>query len=160
MQAEELIKHFDLQPHPEGGFFKESYRASGKTKTASGERSFSTGIYFLIPAGKKSSLHRLASDEGWHFYLGDPLKLFQISSDDKFSETILGHDVSVGQKLQHFVPAGDWFGAMPLSGSNGFSFVGCTVAPGFDFADFEMGNRSELLAMYPHARPIIERLMN
>lgn len=152
-----LISLYDLLPHPEGGFFKETYRDVGLvSKTAlperfSGDRCFSTAIYFLIPEGKKSCLHRIKSDEVWHFYLGGPLTLVQIAPDGRIDKIILGQDVLHGQKLQHVVPAGYWFGAYPNQGSN-YSFVGCTVAPGFDFADFEMGQRDDLLKLFPHAK--------
>lgn len=144
---QDLIALYELEPHPEGGFFKETYRDSGVIDQDSlpenftGDRNFSTAIYFLIPEGKKSHLHRLKSDEVWHFYLGEPLTLIQISEQGKVEKIILGQDVKKGHKVQHVVPKGCWFGSYPNPNS-GFSFVGCTVAPGFDFADFEMGLRT------------------
>ena len=153
----ELIELYQLQPHPEGGYFKETYRASeAVAKTAlpdrfDGDRNFSTAIYFLIPEGKKSNLHRIKSDEVWHFYLGGPLILIQISPQGKIDKIILGQDIKNGQRVQHVVPAGFWFGAYPNPQTQ-FSFVGCTVAPGFDFSDFEMGKRNDLLKQYPHAK--------
>nr|BFD32272.1 cupin domain-containing protein [Pigmentibacter ruber] len=157
MELKELIELYDLQPHPEGGYFKESYRAETKTSTPNGERNSSTAIYFLIPVGKKSALHRIASDEVWHFYLGAPLKIIQISPDGILSQVILGQDLKAGHKLQHVVPAGYWFGAISMNDRD-YSFVGCTVAPGFDFNDFEIGQRSKLNEMFPHAKNIIELL--
>ncbi|MBI4236802.1 MAG: cupin domain-containing protein [Deltaproteobacteria bacterium] len=161
--AEALIQHFQLQPHPEGGFFRETFRDGGTIPQAalpkrfSGDRSFSTAIYFLLPEGKRSQLHRITADELWHFYLGDPLVVVEIRPDGRTTETLLGHDVLAGQCVQHVVPAGHWFGAYPAPGSR-FSFVGCTVAPGFDFADFEMGEREALLRQFPQARDVVERL--
>lgn len=161
--ANDLIKIYDLQPHPEGGFFRETYRddsvipKQGLPEKFNGPRHFSTAIYFLLPAGAKSSLHRILSDEVWHFYLGDPLTVVEIDSTGKVIKTILGRDVLRGQKVQHVVMAGHWFGAYPNDGGT-FSFVGCTVAPGFDFADFEMAKREDLLKVFPHAREVIERL--
>ncbi len=161
----ELIKCLDMSPHPEGGYFKETYRSRGKIKNDSlpanfkGERNYSTSIYFLLPQGVRSHLHRLASDEIWHFYLGGPMTLVQLYSDGKVVEVTLGQDLRAGQKLQHVVPAGCWFGGYPNPGVE-YSLVGCTVAPGFDFSDFQMGKRLELLKQFPHAKTLIERLTN
>jgi predicted cupin superfamily sugar epimerase len=161
--VEQLIKTFDLMPHPEGGYFKETYRASESAKQTAlpkrfkGERSFSTAIYYLLPEGAKSRLHRIASDEIWHFYLGGPLVVVEILSDGSSKKTTLGQDISKGQSVQYVVRAGNWFGAFPQEGTE-YSFVGCTVAPGFDFSDFEMGDRSLLMAQYPNARKEIEQL--
>ncbi|MDP2599496.1 MAG: cupin domain-containing protein [Deltaproteobacteria bacterium] len=161
--AEDLVKILDLKPHPEGGFFKETYRDEGKIvqkalpEKFKGDRHFSTAIYFLLPEGTKSSFHRIQSDEVWHFYLGGSLTIVQIAPDGKMEKITLGSDVKKGEKLQYVVPAGYWFGAYPNSGSS-YSFVGCTVSPGFDFADFEMGKREELLKQYPNARQEIELL--
>jgi len=158
-----LIRLYNLRPHPEGGYFKETYRAGeALSQTAlgsafSGERSCSTAILFLLAEGEFSRLHRIKSDELWHFYLGGPLSIIQISPKGAIETVILGDDAEAGQKLQHTVPAGWWFGAYSASGS-GYSLVGCTVSPGFDFADFELGRRAELLRLFPHAKIIIERL--
>lgn len=152
-----LISLYNLQPHPEGGFFKETYRDAGVIrhdalpKPFTGERNYSTAIYFLLPEGKKSHLHRIRSDEVWHFYLGGPLTLIQISPDGKREQIILGQDIQHGQTVQHVVPKDYWFGAY-VNPHAEFSFVGCTVAPGFDFADFELGNRDALLQRYPQAK--------
>ena len=159
----ELVALYDLQPHPEGGYFKETYRDKGVIEKSAlppqfcGRRNFSTAIYFLLPEGKKSHLHRIKSDEVWHFYLGGPLSIVQIAPQGAVDTIVLGNDITNGQVLQHVVPAGFWFGAYPNAGSC-FSFVGCTVAPGFDFADFEMGKREDLLRQFPHARETIESL--
>lgn len=158
-----IIDTLDLQPHPEGGYFRESYRSPELTPETAlprrygGERSHVTAIYYLLPEGTKSGMHRLQSDELWHFYLGGPLRLVQIFPDGKLEEVLIGPDIEAGQKLQHAVPRGCWFGACPTPGSS-FTLVGCTVAPGFDFADFEMGRQDDLLAEFPHARRVIEQL--
>lgn len=160
---QDLIKLYNLEPHPEGGYFRETYRAKGATtknalpKNFKGDRNYSTAIYFLLPEGAQSKLHRLQSDEVFHFYLGGPLTVVQIFPDGKVEKTVMGADVTGGHKLQHVVPAGCWFGAYPNPGSR-FSFIGTTVAPGFDFQDFELGNRSELLKQFPRAREVIELL--
>ncbi|OGQ45176.1 MAG: cupin [Deltaproteobacteria bacterium RIFCSPLOWO2_02_FULL_46_8] len=161
--VKELVTIFDLKPHPEGGFFKETFRDSefipqkALPSRFKSDRNFSTAIYFLLPEGTKSRLHRIASDEVWHFYLGDSLTIVQISPKGEVEKIVLGQDVKTGQKVQHVVPEGYWFGAYPNSGSR-YSFVGCTVAPGFDFADFEMGKRSDLLKQFPKAKEVIELL--
>lgn len=149
----DLVKRFGLEPHPEGGFFKETYRAAGKF----GERIFSTAIYFLLPEGKFSALHRIKSDEMWHFYLGGPLLVTEITSKGELIETRLGQNIAAGERLQYLVPAGNWFGARPITGA-GYSLVGCTVSPGFDFADFEMGQRDELKRLFPQHQSIIDTL--
>ncbi|HAT72225.1 MAG TPA: cupin [Elusimicrobia bacterium] len=152
-----LIKAYALEEHPEGGFFRESYRAAGLTATPRGTRNFSTAIYFLLKKGQVSRLHRIKSDEVWHFYSGGPLTVARLLQDGRAEKTVLGRDLAAGQKFQHAVPAGCWFGAYPSPGTE-FSLVGCTVAPGFDFADFEIGGRGELLKEFPRAAALIKKL--
>ncbi|HVA67463.1 MAG TPA: cupin domain-containing protein [Elusimicrobiota bacterium] len=158
-----LIRLYNLRPHPEGGYFRETYRAGKALPRAAlgsafgGARSCSTAVYFLLAQGEFSRLHRIKSDEVWHFYLGGPLSIAQISPEGAIETVILGRDAEAGQTLQHAVPAGWWFGAYPAPGS-GYSLVGCTVSPGFDFADLELGRRADLLGLFPHAKAIIERL--
>ena len=162
-QLKRLIRNYKLKAHPEGGYFRESYRSTGTIPAAAldgsfiGPRSYSTAIYFLLPEGSISRLHRIKSDEIWHFYLGGPLNLAQIMPDGRVVSVTLGRDIKAGQEFQHVVPAGCWFGASPSPGS-GFSFVGCTVAPGFDFADFELARPAKLLAQFPQAGKIIKKL--
>jgi uncharacterized protein len=162
ISANTLIKIFDLKEHPEGGYFKESYRSSEIISRQAlpprykGGRCFSTSIYFLLPVGSISRFHRIASDEVWHFYMGGPLELLQIPPDGKMEKVILGQDIAAGQKFQHVVPAGCWFGARP-SMDSAYSFVGCTVAPGFDFADFELANPEDLSRRHPDLKEEILR---
>lgn len=159
----QLVRDLRLEPHPEGGYFRETYRAAetiphaALPKRFSGERAYATAIYFLLPAGKFSALHRIQADEVWHFYLGGPLTVVQIAPNGKVERTVLGPDLANGHTLQHVVPAGHWFGAYPNTGS-AFALVGCTVAPGFDFADFQMGARTELLRQFPQEKEVITRL--
>lgn len=163
VSVERLIEAYGLVPHPEGGFFRETYRsgdvigASALPSRYSGSRAASTAIYYLLPEGTMSRLHRVASDEVWHFYLGGALRLVEILSDGNVRETRLGTDIARGDEVQYVVRAGTWFGAYPEEGS-GYSLVGCTVAPGFDFADFELGKRDALLSRYPQAHSAIRRL--
>jgi len=155
---DELILSYALQPHPEGGFYRETYRSRETMPVLSGElRNASTAIYYLLPKGQKSRLHRIKSDEIWHFYGGDPLIISEIFPDGTVRETLLGSDVLKGQVPQHMVPAGNWFGAQPAPESR-FSFCGCTVSPGFDFKDFEMGSKEGLRLEFPEATKLIESL--
>ena len=142
--AQDWIELLGLVKHPEGGYYRETYRSAATV----GARAVSTAIYFLLPAGEVSSLHRIKSDELWHFYAGNPLTIHIIAG--RCSTIALNAD-----NPQTVVPAGNWFGATV---ETGFALVGCTVAPGFDFCDFEMASRPALLAAYPQHRRIIERL--
>lgn len=144
---EALIAQWSMRPHPEGGYYAETYRANltlpnhALPTAFAGDRSASTAIVFLLPIGTQSSLHRIAADEVWHFYGGDPLVVVsctEVTDPPVFDRTVLGIDLSKGMTVQHVVKAGLWFGAVPLPGPVGYSFVGCTVAPGFDFEDFEL----------------------
>jgi predicted cupin superfamily sugar epimerase len=155
----ELVESLGLAPHPEGGFFRETYRAAERftPEGIGAPRAVSTAILYLLGEGDKSRLHRIKSDELWHYHLGGGLRLTQLLPGGRIEETLLGPDLAAGQKLQHAVPAGAWFGAEPLAGA-GFCLVGCTVAPGFDFADFELGKRNALVEEYPLAREAIVRL--
>lgn len=156
MQARELIERFGLLPHPEGGHYRETYRSGGTIPAAAlppafgGDRQYSTAIVFLLENGDVSRLHRIRSDEIWHFYGGGPLRLAMISPEGAVREIVLGSDIGAGKHVQTIVPAGVWFGAKPCAGT-AFSLVGCTVAPGFDFADFEMGEREALKTAFPEA---------
>jgi predicted cupin superfamily sugar epimerase len=163
-EARAVIERLSLVPHPEGGFFRETFRAPLAVPTAAGERAASTAIYFLLPAGTFSALHRVQSDEIWHHYDGDPvaIHLLRDSSDPQKAHTLehrvlmLGRDLANGQAPQVVVPAGAWQAAVPVG--DRYTLCGCTVAPGFDFADFEMPPRAELVARMPAWREVIERL--
>ncbi len=145
MTLQEVLKHFNLQPHPEGGYFQETYRS----KDSFGDRSCSTAIYYLLPKGAHSRFHRIKSDEIWHFYLGGPLRIAELGREGSLKETLLGANVTKGQVLQYCVPAGVWFGARPAQGTE-YALVGCTVSPGFDYADFEIATEKDL-APWPGA---------
>ncbi len=165
MTADQLIATLELEPHPEGGFFRETYRATETVSRAvlparfRGDRVFSTAVYFLIHGKQFSALHRICSDELWHFYLGEPLELVEITSDGRLTTTLLGHDITAGARPQAVIPAGSWFGArLARSSSHPFALVGCTVAPGFDVEDFELAARGELLAAYPQHEDMIRAM--
>jgi hypothetical protein len=157
------IERLQLEPHPEGGYFRQTYRSDvviareGLPVGFSGARAVSTAIYFLLEEENFSAFHRLRSDEIWHFYVGKPLVVHVIDAEGKYSGILLGDDPEAGQVLQAVVRAGCRF-ASHVADRKGFAVVGCTVAPGFDFADFEMAKRDELVAGYPEFLPIIERL--
>ena len=163
MTAEEAVALLGLQPHPEGGFYRETYRAPevlariALPERFAGPRAMSTAILYLLPEGGKSRLHRIASDELWHFHLGGPLEIVELTESGQVEKTILGGALDRGEVLQKAVAAGRWFGARPKAGS-GWCLVGCTVAPGFDFADFQMGRREDLLTAFPTARAEIMAL--
>lgn len=142
----EIIEHFDMQPHPEGGFFNETYRSDLVINTSIGKRCASTAIHFLITKDSISHFHRLNSDEGWHYHLGEPLKIIEITPEGDLLETLLGPNFREGQKLQHMIPAGHWFAS---TSTGDFSLVGCTVAPGFEFDDFEMAKYEDLASEFP-----------
>ena len=151
-----------LQPHPEGGHFRETYRspealaATALPGRFGASRALSTAIYYLLKAGDHSRLHRLLADEVWHLYEGGPLHLHMITVSGDYRRLTLGRDVDRGETYQCVVPNGCWFGAEPGEGA-AFVLVGCTVAPGFDFADFEMGTRGALLAAFPQHRELVMR---
>ena len=156
-----LIHQYNLLPHPEGGYFKETYRseesipASGLPLRFSGGRTFSTAIYFLLLKDLFSAFHRIKSDECWHFYEGESLKVHVLHLDGTYELIRLGKNREEGEVYQAIVPAGAWF-ASETSGE--YSFVGCTVAPGFDFADFELAKAADLKSEYPEYASLIEKL--
>ncbi len=161
--AAEWVKVLDLVAHPEGGFYKEVYRSDGVLKQSalpegfSGDRNFVTNIYFLLTSENFSSLHRLTADELWHFLDGASLSVYMISPEGELDILKIGRNIEDGEVLQAVVPAGHWFGAK-VDHPDAFALVGCTVAPGFDFDDFELAEREALLASYPRHRDVIESL--
>jgi len=163
MTAIQLIEQFQLLPHPEGGYYKETYRSKEIIQAAhlpsrfNGDRHFSTAIYFLLEQGNFSAFHRIESDECWHFYAGQPLLVHVIAHDGTLSTISLGNDITNGETFQFTVPAGCWFASECAPGS-GFSFAGCTVSPGFDFHDFELADGAALAALYPQHANLIQRL--
>jgi len=162
MTADDLIRHLGLQPHPkEGGYFRETYRAAEACTNLParylGTRSTSTAIYYLLTPSTFSALHRLQTDEIFHFYLGDPVRMLQLDADGGGRTVFLGPDVLNGQQLQLTVPRGIWQGSC-LEPGGAFALLGCTVAPGFDYADYESGERSALVRQYPAFADLIERL--
>ena len=159
----QYIQQLSLLPHPEGGHYASVYRSSEVISAASlparfsGDRFFSTAIYFLLEGNQYSAFHRIKSDEIWHFYDGVSLNIYVIHPNGNGEILRLGRDLENGESFQQIVPAGSWFASRPVD-LNGFTLAGCTVAPGFDFADFEMAEKSALLSSYPQHRNWINEL--
>jgi uncharacterized protein len=156
LTAREIIAALNLRPLPkEGGYYRETYRSGAYHQD--GGRSLSTAIYYLLTRDSFSTLHRLPSDEIFHFYWGDPVSMLQLWPDGTGRIVTLGPDVCAGQSPQLVVPAGVWQGSWLASGS--CALLGTTMAPGFDFADYEAGDRAKLARAYPEFAEIIGRLM-
>lgn len=157
-RIESLIHHLELEPHPEGGYFRETYRSDEilHSPDVSGSRSMSTAIYFLLTKGNFSAFHRIASDEVWHFYEGTPCIVHVLHHFGGYSRICLGASATEADwTYQAVVKAGDWFAS---ESSGDYSLVGCTVAPGFDFQDFEMAERERLCMAFPEYTDLITRL--
>ena len=161
--AQTWIDQLDLEAHPEGGYYRETYRTDESIPVGvlpdrfDGARDVAALIYFLLPGDSFSALHRIRQDEAWHFYAGAPVTLHQIAPDGAYTTSTLGRAVDSGQRLHTVVPAGTWFGAT-VAEDDGYALVGCTTAPAFDFADFELADRAALTDAYPQHRGLIERL--
>jgi predicted cupin superfamily sugar epimerase len=156
----QIVARLGLKPHPERGFFVESYRAPNTVSapTHPGPRAAGTAIYFLITAAAPATyLHRLLSDEIFHLYEGGPLEILRLYSDGRSDVARLGLDFAAGERPQVVIPAGTWFGTELVTGAS-HCLVGCTVAPGFEFADFELAQGPELAAWYPTVAARIARL--
>ena len=159
----QLIQKYNLEPHSEGGWYKQTYKsneeigADALPERFGASRAFSTAIYFLLEKGNFSAFHRIKSDECWHFYAGDPLLIYIIEQTGRLKVISLGSDHEKGQSFQYVVPANCWFASRPAPGSE-YCFVGCTVSPGFEFEDFELAELTELSVMYPQHKSIIIEL--
>ena len=164
MTAAQWVRALCLAPHPEGGWYRETHRDTlviprrGLPRRFRGPRAASTAILFLLARGQCSRLHRIQSDEVWHFYRGSALEISIIEPDGRLRAFALGARPARGERLQAVVPAGTWFGAR-LRGRGAWALVGCTVAPGFDFADLELADRAALLRAFPRHRRTIEALI-
>ncbi len=164
--ASQIIEALRLQPHPiEGGYFRETYRSAGAIpaadltaayRTETG-RSFGTAIYYLLTSDTFSEMHRLPTEEVFHLYLGGPVRMLQLDPDGSGWEILIGADVLAGQQPQVLVPPGVWQGSRLEPGVE-FALLGATMAPGFDYADYEPGRRSELMERYPEWAVMIREL--
>lgn len=163
LSAADYIQYFQLKTHPEGGYYSQTYCAAEEIQQQAlparftGNRLFSTAIYFLLEQGNFSAFHRIKSDECWHFYEGQTLLVHIIHTTGKLETIQLGKNIQQGETFQFVVPAGCWFASEPAA-ATAFSLVGCTVAPGFNFEDFELANCETLSAEFPQHATIIQRL--
>lgn len=161
-EANKIVAKLEMLSHPEGGFYKEVYRSEGLILKEgldgfTGNRNFCTSIYFLLTCDNFSAFHRIKQDEVWHFYKGSPLYVHVIDQDGNYVRHEIGMDLENNLEPQLTVPSGCWF-ASSVKNENDYSFVGCTVAPGFDFEDFEMAERNQLIAEFPQHKEVIESL--
>lgn len=161
--AEYWIEHLQLEKHPEGGWFKEIYRdegiifRDGLPARYKGSRSYSTAIYYLLRSGECSALHRLISNEQWFHIDGNSLAIHTITPSGEYTKQMLGKNFDSGEKPFAVVLRENWFGAT-VESSDSFALVGCIVAPGFDFDDFELAERTALAKKFPEHKEIIEAL--
>ncbi len=157
LTAEEIIRLLNLKPHPEGGYYRESYRSPVVVPGSHPARVYSTAIYYLLIPGSVSKMHRIKADETFHFYLGDPVTWVLLEPQGNMRKVVLGKDIGRGQQLQLVIPAGTWFGGY-LNEGGAYGLMGTTVAPGFEFEDFELARRDDLLKVFPQAEKQIIQL--
>ena len=163
LRKEELIDKLQLEKHPEGGYFKETYRSeillpdSALPSEFTSGRNASTCIYFMLTSDEFSAFHKVNQDEAWHFYLGETITLHMISPEGEYSQVSIGNDFGQNETPQFVVPAQHWFAA-EIKTEDSFALVGCTVAPGFDFDDFELAEQQELQQIFLQHKEIIQRL--
>jgi uncharacterized protein len=149
MTAAEIKRLLQLEPHPcEGGSFRQTYISNLRCAAPQGDRAVGTAIYYLLETGTFSEMHVLASDEVFHFYLGDPVEMLQLWPSGRSTLLTLGPDLEKGQQVQVVVPGGVWQGTR-LVGDGKVALLGCTVSPGFDYADYQSGSYDELAPEWP-----------
>ena len=165
LTADEVVARLELSPLPwEGGFFRETYRSSVKVASVPGrsppaDRNCCTHIYFLLRTGVVSAMHLVASDEVFHHYMGDAVEQLWLLPDGTSRVVMIGSNLAASERPQVIVPAGVWQGArVAAGGSHGFALLGCTVSPGFDWADFSLGRREDLVLGWPGAAAMIQAL--
>ncbi|TXI81848.1 MAG: cupin domain-containing protein [Cupriavidus sp.] len=158
--AARLIRELKLVPHPEGGFYRETWRDPLRvTRPDGASRDASTGIYYMLCADSYSAWHRIQANEAWHFYAGTPIDVHVLSGRDTVITHRLGNPLQYSEaQFQVVVPAGHWFAAERVAGAHRFALAGCTVAPGFEFSEFELADAAALVREYPSHRALIERL--
>lgn len=161
-RIKEIVEKLEMNPHPEGGFYKETYRSDGIVpqnvleKEFTGDRNYCTAIYFLLTSDNFSAFHRIKQDEVWHYYEGSSLYVHVINLNGEYNKYAVGINLDQGEVPQLVVPAGCWF-ASSVKNKNGYSLVGCTVSPGFDFEDFELAERANLIREFPNHKPVITK---
>lgn len=158
-RPDDIIKCLDLAAHPEGGYFKETYRAKETVSCSQGCRNLATNIYFLLKSGQKSAFHRLKSDEFWYYHEGSSLEVFIIYPDGRMEEKVLGGDCLNNCEPQLLLPKGTWFAAR-CKEVNSYTLISCSVSPGFHFDDFELAERNKLQEEFPQFKDIIAEMCN
>jgi len=154
--SQQLISLLDLNPHPEGGYYKETYRAMHLVyDKLNQQRNICTSIYYLLEKHDKSLFHKIQSDEHWFFHAGSTLELIMLI-DGKSERVLLGTNLQKGEHLHTVVPANTWFAAR-VKDEKGYVLVSCVVSPGFDFADFQLADKQQLLSEYPNCFEIINK---
>ncbi|MDY6904930.1 MAG: cupin domain-containing protein [Thermodesulfobacteriota bacterium] len=162
-QAQAIIDALEMKPHPEGGYYTETYRSDediahqALPERFPGDRALGTAIYFLLTSADISCFHRIRTDEIWHFYTGSPLDIHLLNTDGGYQKIRMGTDIANNERPQAVIPHGQWIGASVVE-PDSFTLVGCTTCPGFEFDDFEMADRQCLLSNYPRHQGIIRRL--
>ena len=160
-RIQEIIKVLDLKKHPEGGYYKETYRSNGFIESNcldnnyDGKRNYSTCIYFLLTSDEFSAFHKINQDEIWHFHEGSSILLHTLSENGKHEEYYIGNNITNGEQPQLIVPGNHWFAASTIE-DNSYALVSCTVSPGFDFKDFILPTRKELVEKFPQYKSIIK----
>lgn len=158
MTAETLIEKLKLTRHPEGGFYKETYRGEKLITLDNGiVRNTGTAIYYLLKDTDKSHFHKVSSDELWLFHQGEPLEIFMITNDGNIKMKVLGNRLDLDEEPQVAISADVWFAAR-IKNQKGFALVSCVVAPGFDFNDFKLANKNELIKLFPGIKTEIDNL--
>lgn len=152
-EVRRLLQQLDLRPHPEGGYFRETYRSTCKVQTPHAIRDALTTIYYVLWHESFSAFHRIAADEIWHHYRGAPVAIQMIAPDGSHRQTIIGE----AHCWQAAIPSGYWFAAHVCE-PDSYALVGCDVAPGFEFTDLEIASRTRLISEFPQHRSLIERL--
>jgi uncharacterized protein len=147
-RADQIIEQLELLAHPEGGYYKETYKSTIFCDASQGSRNIQTVIYFMLKSGQKSAFHRLKSDEFWYFHEGSSLEVFIIYPDGKLETVLFGGDCLNGEVAQLLLPSGTWFSARCLTPQS-YCLLSCSVAPGFDFADFELATTDHLEKLFP-----------
>jgi len=163
LTAEQIRELLQMRPHPiEGGYFAETYRGAAVVPQSllpgyPGDRAISTAIYYLLTPDTFSAMHRVRGDEMFHFYLGDAVEMLQLKADGSGEVFLLGQDIAAGMRLQHTVPGGVWQGSRIRAGGK-YALLGTTMAPGFEYEDYETGRRQELSAQFPEYSTMIAAL--
>lgn len=157
MNASEYIDHLKLEAHPEGGYFRETFRGAEKIQCAAGERNAGTAIYFLLESDNFSAFHRLKNDELWYYHDGAPTIIHIIHPGGRLEQIIMGKNLSEGHQLQVLLPSGTWFAA-EVTGEKQFILISCSVSPGFAFEDFELAKADQLAKAFPEHELLIRRL--